>query len=145
MSSEWVREAALSLLNPADGIVLAHCGSYGEWFLHGGQHRTQALLDMGVKRTVVLMEHCPEVARFPLLPDSGRRMVNMESSTPAPADSADRPASSERRGGSRDRIVAALAATPLGGGLAHWGGHRPSLNAVDVVGSPAPTKLPSTD
>lgn len=54
--SVWVRKAALSLLDPADGIIVGRLGGHDEPFLVGGQHRTQALVDAGVRRTVVLVE-----------------------------------------------------------------------------------------
>ncbi|MEU0237657.1 hypothetical protein ABZ234_08195 [Nocardiopsis sp. NPDC006198] len=48
------REAALSLLSPAEGIIVSPEDSPARWFLLNGQHRTQALLEAGVRRTVVL-------------------------------------------------------------------------------------------
>lgn len=52
----WVREAALSLLDPADGIIVSRLAGYDEPFLINGQHRTQALVEAGVRRTVALYE-----------------------------------------------------------------------------------------
>lgn len=53
---QWVREAALSLLDPADGIIVARQAGDEERFLLNGQHRAQALVEAGVRRTVVLAE-----------------------------------------------------------------------------------------
>jgi len=53
------REAAASLLDPEDGILLAHWAR-DERRLHyvGGMHRAHALLSAGVRWTVVLRHHC---------------------------------------------------------------------------------------
>ncbi|SIO86471.1 hypothetical protein [Nocardiopsis sp. JB363] len=52
----WVRKAALSLLDPADGIIVGRLAGHDEPFLINGQHRTQALVEAGVRRTVALYE-----------------------------------------------------------------------------------------
>ncbi|MEY9842518.1 hypothetical protein [Streptacidiphilus sp. EB103A] len=51
----WQREALASLLDPADAIQPDGQGHY-----ENGQHRAQALMDQGVRRTVVLRQHWPE-------------------------------------------------------------------------------------
>ncbi|WP_017604278.1 hypothetical protein [Nocardiopsis alkaliphila] len=51
-----VREAALSLLDPADGIIVARQAGDEKRFLINGQHRAQALVEAGARRTVVLTE-----------------------------------------------------------------------------------------
>jgi hypothetical protein len=53
------REAAASLLDPEDGIILGHLAG-DERPLHytGGMHRAHALLSAGVRWTVVLREYC---------------------------------------------------------------------------------------
>jgi hypothetical protein len=52
------REAAASLLDPEDGIILTHCGSDRRLHYTGGMHRAHALLSAGVRWTVVLRTLC---------------------------------------------------------------------------------------
>lgn len=50
----WQREAALSLLDPADGIKIAIDAGTGQGFYINGQHRAQLMLEAGVRRTIVV-------------------------------------------------------------------------------------------
>lgn len=50
----WQREAALSLLDPADGIQIAVEAGTGRRFYLNGQHRAQMMLEAGVRRTIVV-------------------------------------------------------------------------------------------
>jgi hypothetical protein len=57
--SEGEREAAASLLNPEDGIILSHwAGDNRRLHYTGGMHRAHALLSAGVRWTVVLRQYC---------------------------------------------------------------------------------------
>ena len=63
-------------------------------------------------------------------------------------DPAVEPASARPRERTLPGVSAALARTPYGAGLAHWGGPAPGREVqepVDVAGTGRPGRLPATD
>jgi len=52
------RRAAESLLLPDDGIMLGHMAGDRRLSYTGGMHRAQALLSVGVRRTVIIRSRC---------------------------------------------------------------------------------------
>lgn len=54
-ASSWEREVLVSLFSLSDSIQVSRRGWFGKSFTNG-QHRVQAMLDAGVRRTVVLRD-----------------------------------------------------------------------------------------
>lgn len=54
----WELDALGTLTDPADGIQIEH--SDGSRFYINGQHKAQAMLDQGVRRTVTIRWHYPD-------------------------------------------------------------------------------------
>jgi hypothetical protein len=54
----WQFDALDSLANSADGIQLDTDGNRRRFFING-QHKTRAMLDQGVRRTIIVQWHWP--------------------------------------------------------------------------------------